>query len=158
MGPGINKIMSTSFNVSPFSINHFHSCCCSPVSYIYLKIYNKSIKAKKIEEGHLPHLLTGWIRPWILHSLSAMAIAFIAREPHIVLFFMIHCAFGSQVDDTEVISFLLSTEIIPLCLRTMEMGSELSKTVSSFASSNFWLFIFVTLVSEMPSRLLIMCL
>lgn len=35
-----------------------------------------------------------------------------------------------QVDDTEVISFLLSTEIIPLCLRTMEMGSELSKTVS----------------------------
>lgn len=37
--------------------------------------------------------------------------------------------FGFQVDDTEVISFLLSTEIIPLCLRTMEMGSELSKTV-----------------------------
>ncbi|KAJ6728324.1 hypothetical protein OIU74_006383, partial [Salix koriyanagi] len=33
-----------------------------------------------------------------------------------------------KVDDTEVISFLLSTEIIPLCLRTMEMGSELSKT------------------------------
>jgi hypothetical protein len=36
-----------------------------------------------------------------------------------------------QVDDTEVISFLLQTEIIPLCLRTMEMGSELSKTVCS---------------------------
>ncbi|KAM3343261.1 hypothetical protein P3S68_025350 [Capsicum galapagoense] len=36
-----------------------------------------------------------------------------------------------KVDDTEVISFLLSTEIIPLCLRTMEMGSELSKTVSA---------------------------
>jgi len=35
-----------------------------------------------------------------------------------------------QVDDTEVISFLLQTEIIPLCLRTMEMGSELSKTAS----------------------------
>ncbi|GER54905.1 cell differentiation [Striga asiatica] len=34
-----------------------------------------------------------------------------------------------KVDDTEVISFLLSTEIIPLCLRTMEMGSELSKTL-----------------------------
>jgi len=33
-----------------------------------------------------------------------------------------------KVDDTEVISFLLQTEIIPLCLRTMEMGSELSKT------------------------------
>jgi Cell differentiation family, Rcd1-like len=37
-----------------------------------------------------------------------------------------------QVDDTEVTNFLLSTEIIPLCLRTMEMGSELSKTVATF--------------------------
>ncbi len=38
----------------------------------------------------------------------------------------------AQVDDTGVINFLLSTEIIPLCLRTMEMGSELSKTVATF--------------------------
>ncbi|CAH9107705.1 unnamed protein product [Cuscuta epithymum] len=37
-----------------------------------------------------------------------------------------------KVDDNAVISFLLSTEIIPLCLRTMEMGSELSKTVATF--------------------------
>ncbi len=37
-----------------------------------------------------------------------------------------------KVDDTEVINFLLSTEIIPLCLRTMEKGSELSKTVATF--------------------------
>ncbi|KAG1365043.1 CCR4-NOT transcription complex subunit 9 [Cocos nucifera] len=37
-----------------------------------------------------------------------------------------------KVDDTEVIGFLLQTEIIPLCLRTMEMGSELSKTVATF--------------------------
>jgi CCR4-NOT transcription complex subunit 9 len=37
-----------------------------------------------------------------------------------------------KVDDTEVISFLLSTEIIPLCLRIMETGSELSKTVATF--------------------------
>eukprot|EP00976_Prorocentrum_cordatum_P101245 1192551-Prorocentrum_minimum.AAC.5 len=37
-----------------------------------------------------------------------------------------------HVDDTDVINFLLSTEIIPLCLRTMEMGSELSKTVATF--------------------------
>ena len=42
-----------------------------------------------------------------------------------------------QVDDSEVISFLLSTEIIPLCLRTMEMGSELSKTVSDGTSYHF---------------------
>jgi len=37
-----------------------------------------------------------------------------------------------KVDDTEVIGFLLQTEIIPLCLRTMENGSELSKTVATF--------------------------
>ncbi|KAG6472384.1 hypothetical protein ZIOFF_069846 [Zingiber officinale] len=37
-----------------------------------------------------------------------------------------------KVDETEVIGFLLRTEIIPLCLRTMEMGSELSKTVATF--------------------------
>ena len=37
-----------------------------------------------------------------------------------------------QVDDTDVINFLLTTEIIPLCLRTMELGSELSKTVATF--------------------------
>ena len=41
-------------------------------------------------------------------------------------------AISGQVDDSEVINFLLSTEIIPLCLRTMEMGSELSKTVATF--------------------------
>ncbi|CAK9020404.1 unnamed protein product [Durusdinium trenchii] len=37
-----------------------------------------------------------------------------------------------KVDDPEVISFLLQTEIIPLCLRIMENGSELSKTVATF--------------------------
>ena len=36
----------------------------------------------------------------------------------------------AQTDEPEVINFLLSTEIIPLCLRIMESGSELSKTVS----------------------------
>ena len=37
-----------------------------------------------------------------------------------------------KMDDTEVINFLLQTEIIPLCLRIMETGSELSKTVATF--------------------------
>eukprot|EP01116_Phalansterium_solitarium_P008637 TRINITY_DN22581_c0_g1_i1.p1 TRINITY_DN22581_c0_g1~~TRINITY_DN22581_c0_g1_i1.p1 ORF type:complete len:393 (-),score=77.97 TRINITY_DN22581_c0_g1_i1:343-1473(-) len=37
-----------------------------------------------------------------------------------------------KLDDAEVINFLLSTEIIPLCLRIMETGSELSKTVATF--------------------------
>ena len=35
-------------------------------------------------------------------------------------------------DSSEVVTFLLSTEIIPLCLRIMETGSELSKTVAIF--------------------------
>ncbi|XP_031638386.1 CCR4-NOT transcription complex subunit 9 [Contarinia nasturtii] len=37
-----------------------------------------------------------------------------------------------KTDEEEVITFLLSTEIIPLCLRIMESGSELSKTVATF--------------------------
>mmetsp|Transcript_22453 Transcript_22453/g.27943 ORF Transcript_22453/g.27943 Transcript_22453/m.27943 type:complete len:183 (+) Transcript_22453:206-754(+) len=37
-----------------------------------------------------------------------------------------------KMDDTDVINFLLQTEIIPLCLRIMENGSELSKTVATF--------------------------
>ena len=36
------------------------------------------------------------------------------------------------MDDTDVVNFLLQTEIIPLCLRIMETGSELSKTVATF--------------------------
>ena len=36
------------------------------------------------------------------------------------------------MDDTEIVNFLLQTEIIPLCLRIMETGSELSKTVATF--------------------------
>ncbi|KAI5310648.1 Cell differentiation protein rcd1, partial [Ascosphaera atra] len=35
-------------------------------------------------------------------------------------------------DSSEVINFLLTTEIIPLCLRIMETGCELSKTVAIF--------------------------
>jgi len=36
------------------------------------------------------------------------------------------------MDDTDVINFLLQTEIIPLCLRIMERGTELSQTVATF--------------------------
>ncbi|TIA88527.1 hypothetical protein E3P99_02550 [Wallemia hederae] len=41
-------------------------------------------------------------------------------------------ALVKQNDNSQVINFLLSTEIIPLCLRIMETGSELSKTVAIF--------------------------
>jgi len=37
-----------------------------------------------------------------------------------------------KVDNSDVITYLLNTEIIPLCLRIMERGSELSKTVACF--------------------------
>lgn len=37
-----------------------------------------------------------------------------------------------KVDDQSVTNFLLNTEIVPLCLRIMENGSELSKTVATF--------------------------
>ena len=48
-------------------------------------------------------------------------------------FILIYCIFlPLQTDEAEVINFLLTTEIIPLCLRIMESGSELSKTVSFF--------------------------
>lgn len=41
-------------------------------------------------------------------------------------------ALVKQNENSDVINFLLSTEIIPLCLRIMEAGSELSKTVAIF--------------------------
>jgi CCR4-NOT transcription complex subunit 9 len=37
-----------------------------------------------------------------------------------------------KMEDPEVISFLLQTEIIPLCLRIMETGNELLRTVATF--------------------------
>lgn len=37
-----------------------------------------------------------------------------------------------KVDDPLVIDFLLKTEIIPLCLRIMERGTDLSQTVATF--------------------------
>lgn len=35
-------------------------------------------------------------------------------------------------DDTNAINFLMQTEIIPLCLRIMKRGNDLSKTVATF--------------------------
>lgn len=37
-----------------------------------------------------------------------------------------------RTDHKEVITFLLSTEIVPLCLQIMEQGEELSKIVATF--------------------------
>jgi CCR4-NOT transcription complex subunit 9 len=35
-------------------------------------------------------------------------------------------------DDQDAINFLMQTEIIPLCLRIMKRGQELSRTVATF--------------------------
>jgi CCR4-NOT transcription complex subunit 9 len=43
-------------------------------------------------------------------------------------------------DDPEVINFLLGTEMVPLCLKIMENGSELSKTVATFVVQKILLF------------------
>lgn len=37
-----------------------------------------------------------------------------------------------QADSEEVVTFLISSKIIPLILRIMETGSELSQTVATF--------------------------
>jgi len=39
---------------------------------------------------------------------------------------------STPTDNVQVINFLLTTEIIPLCLRIMQHGTELSKTVAIF--------------------------
>ena len=53
---------------------------------------------------------------------------------HDIQLLMVPGVIGALVktDEQEVINFLLTTEIIPLCLRIMESGSELSKTVATF--------------------------
>ena len=35
-------------------------------------------------------------------------------------------------DDSDAIAFLMQTEIIPLCLRIMKRGQDLSRTVATF--------------------------
>lgn len=57
------------------------------------------------------------------------ALVKVGRKPDVLLG-KVHTFF--QTDEQEVITFLLTTEIIPLCLRIMETGSELSKTVATF--------------------------
>jgi CCR4-NOT transcription complex subunit 9 len=49
-----------------------------------------------------------------------------------ISFYITFLTLIQQNDNSTVIHFLLSTEIIPLCLRIMETGSELSKTVAIF--------------------------
>eukprot|EP00064_Thunnus_orientalis_P019380 superscaffoldBa00004824_g19498 len=78
------------------------------------------------------------LAPMLWHSCGTIAallqeIVGLSRRSHpsLSLPFSAHCALV-KTDEQEVINFLLTTEIIPLCLRIMESGSELSKTVATF--------------------------
>ncbi|KAH8583438.1 cell differentiation rcd1 [Cryptosporidium sp. chipmunk genotype I] len=63
-----------------------------------------------------------------------------------------------KVDDPEVVSFLLQTEIIPLCLRVMETGSELSKTVATFIIQKILLDdLGLTYICATPERFFTVC-
>ena len=64
-----------------------------------------------------------------------MAFCFRVYPKQIEVSFHSFFPLSHQTDEQEVINFLLNTEIIPLCLRIMESGSELSKTVSFYSSS-----------------------
>eukprot|EP01013_Petalomonas_cantuscygni_P037393 TRINITY_DN68213_c0_g1_i1.p1 TRINITY_DN68213_c0_g1~~TRINITY_DN68213_c0_g1_i1.p1 ORF type:complete len:322 (+),score=59.48 TRINITY_DN68213_c0_g1_i1:149-1114(+) len=56
-------------------------------------------------------------------------------------------------DDPDVIKFLLHTEIIPLCLRIMETGHELSRTVATFIVQKTVIFdIGISYVCATPER------
>ena len=58
-----------------------------------------------------------------------------------------------KADDQKVILFLLTTEIIPLCLRIMETGSELSKTVATFILQKILMYdIGLTYICATPER------
>ncbi|KAI3456900.1 hypothetical protein Pfo_013563 [Paulownia fortunei] len=66
-----------------------------------------------------------------------------------------------KVPDTEVIIFLLSSEVMPLCLRAMETGSELSRTwqVAIFIVHRLLLDdVALQYVCYLPERLFAVCL
>lgn len=78
-----------------------------------------------------PHRPTIWLPPLPVGAVAATVLCIACAAMWVFLFAKLRCC-GGQTDETEVISFLLQTEIIPLCLRIMETGSELSKTVATF--------------------------
>lgn len=58
-----------------------------------------------------------------------------------------------KADDVKVIEFLLQTEIVPLCLRIMESGTELSKTVATFIVQKILIFeIGLAYICQTPER------
>lgn len=81
---------------------------------------------------HSDWMVSGEGRAWALFERWDVLKQFI-----IYWFWVLFLLQGALVktDEQEVINFLLTTEIIPLCLRIMESGSELSKTVPFFCSN-----------------------
>ena len=102
-----------------------------PFEYLRLTSLGVIGALVKVREGGASAGYRRRRRPCMLPPAARCTSRLLARHapPHL---FSLTLAPACQVDDTEVINFLLSTEIIPLCLRTMETGSELSKTVATF--------------------------
>lgn len=97
----------------------------------------------KLYEAHIPLFLypflntTSKTRPFEYLRLTSLGVIGALVKVCASLFFqnvLLHfnVFLPQQNDNNTVIHFLLSTEIIPLCLRIMETGSELSKTVAIF--------------------------
>jgi CCR4-NOT transcription complex subunit 9 len=89
--------------------------------------------------AHIPLFLypflntTSKTRPFEYLRLTSLGVIGALVKVSVAGYACVWCIDGNQQNDnTDVINFLLSTEIIPLCLRIMETGSELSKTVAIF--------------------------
>ncbi|KAJ0005379.1 hypothetical protein NQD34_015273 [Periophthalmus magnuspinnatus] len=92
-----------------------------------------------------PPTLTAHQSNRVCNALALLQSAFLAAHIPLFLYPFLHTVSKTRpfeylrltralvkTDEQEVINFLLTTEIIPLCLRIMESGSELSKTVATF--------------------------
>ncbi|KIW52290.1 cell differentiation protein rcd1 [Exophiala xenobiotica] len=90
--------------------------------------------------AHIPLFLypflntTSKSRPFEYLRLTSLGVigALVKNEPSASVSINPNGTPGNTNNSSPTITFLLTTEIIPLCLRIMETGSELSKTVAIF--------------------------
>ncbi|KIW13085.1 hypothetical protein PV08_08272 [Exophiala spinifera] len=90
--------------------------------------------------AHIPLFLypflntTSKSRPFEYLRLTSLGVigALVKNEPSASVSMNPNGTPGNANNSSPTITFLLTTEIIPLCLRIMETGSELSKTVAIF--------------------------
>lgn len=101
---------------------HQSNCVCNALALLQCVASHPETRSSFIQAAHIPLLLYPF-----LHTVSKTRTFEYLRLTSLGVI-------GALVktDEQEVITFLLTTEIIPLCLRIMESGSELSKTVATF--------------------------